>query len=182
MQCPCDRAFRVKDELAGKKIRCPACKQILLVPAPEIEIFVEDDAAHYLMAEEPKAKKPVAARADEDEEERDERVTAKPAAWVKPAPRREEEEDERPRRRRDEDDEVRPRRKNKIPRRERDEGSGFPAIAISPAIISGVLMMVGAVVWFVLGIVLIDRIFFYPPILFILGIGAVWRGATGQED
>lgn len=43
-------------------------------------------------------------------------------------------------------------------------------------------MMVGAVVWFVLGIVLIDRIFFYPPVMFVLGIGAVWRGATGQED
>ncbi len=176
MHCPCDRAFRVKDELAGKKIRCPACKQVLLVPAPEIEITVEEDAAGYLMAEEPapRVRKPVKTRdEDEEQEDNDERITSKPAAWPKPAPRREYDEDPSPRRKK-----RRPRRRD-----DDDERSGFlPAISISPTIITGLLMMIGAVVWFVLGLVLIDRIFFYPPIMFILGIGAVWRGATGQED
>lgn len=39
----------------------------------------------------------------------------------------------------------------------------------------GVLSMVGAVVWFVLGL-MADRIFIYPPILFILGLIAVVNG------
>ena len=43
-------------------------------------------------------------------------------------------------------------------------------------------MMVGAVVWFFGALFFLDRIFFYPPIMFVLGIGAVIRGFTGQED
>ena len=39
----------------------------------------------------------------------------------------------------------------------------------------GVGMMVGAVVWFVVGW-MAGRIFIYPPILFVLGIAAVGRG------
>ena len=41
-------------------------------------------------------------------------------------------------------------------------------------------MMVGAVVWFVAGLAA-NRIFFYPPVLFILGIVAVFKGITGRE-
>lgn len=33
--CKCGRKFRVKDEAAGKKVRCPDCQKILLVPDPE---------------------------------------------------------------------------------------------------------------------------------------------------
>jgi hypothetical protein len=42
-------------------------------------------------------------------------------------------------------------------------------------VILGVLMMVGAVVWFVLGI-FAGWVFYYPPILFIVGIVAVVKG------
>jgi len=41
-------------------------------------------------------------------------------------------------------------------------------------------MMLGAVVWFFLGLAA-GRIFFYPPILFVFGIGAVVRGFTGRN-
>src|SRR5262245_6841787 len=35
--CPgCGRNLKVKDELAGKRIRCPDCGQVLLVPAGEL--------------------------------------------------------------------------------------------------------------------------------------------------
>jgi len=43
------------------------------------------------------------------------------------------------------------------------------------AIGGGVAMMVGAVVWFVVGW-MAGRIFIYPPILFVLGIVAVAKG------
>jgi len=52
----------------------------------------------------------------------------------------------------------------------------------SKAIWGGVGMMVGAVVWFVVGW-MAGRIFFYPPILFVLGIVGVAKGlmAPSQE-
>src|SRR5712691_7766517 len=37
VECRCSRTFRIKDELAGKKVRCPDCKSILNVPEPERE-------------------------------------------------------------------------------------------------------------------------------------------------
>src|SRR5262249_15167147 len=30
--CPCGKRMRVRDELAGTKVQCPACRQVLLVP------------------------------------------------------------------------------------------------------------------------------------------------------
>jgi hypothetical protein len=34
LTCGCGRSFHLKDELAGKKIRCPECRRVLSVPAP----------------------------------------------------------------------------------------------------------------------------------------------------
>ncbi|MFO1003686.1 MAG: hypothetical protein U0936_25425 [Planctomycetaceae bacterium] len=45
---------------------------------------------------------------------------------------------------------------------------------------TGILMMVGAVVWFVVGL-MGDRIFFYPPVLFVLGIISFFKGLFGSE-
>src|SRR5215831_3956291 len=45
----------------------------------------------------------------------------------------------------------------------------------------GVGMMVGAVVWFVLGW-MAGRIFFYPPILFVLGVAAVGKGLMAPAE
>jgi hypothetical protein len=44
----------------------------------------------------------------------------------------------------------------------------------------GLLMMLAATVWFFGGLAY-GRIFFYPPILFLLGIGAIIRGFMGKE-
>ena len=43
------------------------------------------------------------------------------------------------------------------------------------------VMMIIAVAWFVAGIVWADRIFFYPPILFVIGIVAIVKGLMGGE-
>lgn len=54
--------------------------------------------------------------------------------------------------------------------------------SISPGKIAlGLLMMLGAVVWFVLGLAA-DKIFFYPPILFLFGIGSVIKGFLGHSE
>ena len=51
----------------------------------------------------------------------------------------------------------------------------------SKAIWAGVGMMVGAVVWFVVGW-MAGRIFFYPPILFVLGIASLVKGLMAPAD
>jgi hypothetical protein len=44
-------------------------------------------------------------------------------------------------------------------------------------IVSGIGMMVGAVVWFIAGL-LVGWIYFYPPILFVAGVVAVFNGLS----
>jgi uncharacterized Zn ribbon protein len=35
--CDCGKEFKVKDEIAGKRVKCPACQTVLTVPAAEEE-------------------------------------------------------------------------------------------------------------------------------------------------
>ncbi len=44
----------------------------------------------------------------------------------------------------------------------------------------GLLAMVVAVLWFVIGL-MDDIIFFYPPILFVIGLGAMFKGGSKGE-
>ena len=44
----------------------------------------------------------------------------------------------------------------------------------------GLLAMVGAVVWFMAGL-MTDTIYFYPPVLFVIGLGAFMKGATKSD-
>ena len=54
------------------------------------------------------------------------------------------------------------------------------ARASNGSIITGILMMVGAVVWFVAGLAG-DVIFFYPPVMFVLGFIALVKGLMRTE-
>jgi ribosomal protein S27E len=47
---------------------------------------------------------------------------------------------------------------------------------LGSGVLGGMGLMAGAVIWFVLGIVLIDRIFIYPPIMFIIGLVSFIKG------
>jgi hypothetical protein len=132
---------------------------------------------------------------DEDREDRDEdRVERRPPPRRarsdsaieerrRPGPRsRADDEEDRPAPRSrvdDEEDTPVPRRKRRRRRRRESERSGYGKGALS-SIIVGVLMMVGAVVWFVGGLA-VGFIFFYPPFLFIFGIVAVVRGLMGHD-
>jgi hypothetical protein len=49
-------------------------------------------------------------------------------------------------------------------------------------IIGGILMIVIAVVWFVVGYFAADRIFFYPPILFVIGLLSIVKGLFGGGE
>jgi hypothetical protein len=162
----------VKDDLAGRKIRCPGCKEVLKVPEPAMD---DEDAAELLLMEgPPPAKPPQPPVAD------DYGVLEK----VKPKARRIDRDDDDDAEK--EDRSERRRRKRRDPWRQaesrEERGGAFSGIAVSPSITTGMLMMVGAVVWFCLGIMLIDTIFFYPPVMFVLGAAAVVKGILGRED
>jgi hypothetical protein len=51
LSCPCGRSFKLKDELAGRKVRCPACRRVLAVPRPEREVDPDDQVLEALPAD-----------------------------------------------------------------------------------------------------------------------------------
>jgi hypothetical protein len=155
VQCVCGRSFKAKDEHAGKRGRCPGCGQVLEIPTPEPG---EDEILGVLLADDPPGQaKPSAVRAEPPRE---------PADW-------------------------RPPREPSLPRREDVRAlkrkAGPPVVfeqgwfgSLNAGVIGGLLMILIAVVWFVAGLAA-GIIFFYPPILFVLGIVALVKGATGSK-
>jgi hypothetical protein len=173
LTCSCGKSLRIKEELAGRKVRCPGCRDILTVPEFEAE-------------PEPEPELLEAVAADPEEGEDDHRVTARPESRSsRPVRRREPELDSPPpRKRRDPDLETPPPRKRR-PRRKswrdepgRGERGGFGGI--NAGIGGGILMILIAVVWFVAGLAG-GIIFFYPPILLVIGIGALIKGMTDNR-
>ena len=163
LSCDCGRALRVKDELAGKKIRCPQCRSILVVLAKKSEA---DDLVLEVLAAD-----------DEDEANRGSSrraaIQSEPPE-VKPV-----------RRRAVEDEEPMPRKR---PRPRREIRRGGPSVtfergwfgSVNAGVIGGVLMMIIAVVWFVVGLAC-GILFYYPPILFVIGIIAIIKGGLGNN-
>ena len=47
--CVCGKSLHAKDELAGKKTRCPGCGSVLTIPAPEPAPVDDDAVADYLL-------------------------------------------------------------------------------------------------------------------------------------
>lgn len=189
--CACGKTLLLKEEFAGRKVRCPNCKETMVASAPEEaraeevpELDVEEVAvtatpplvtpapASFEFEEDRPRSRPKRRDEEEDEGEDDDRPRRKSRSRDED----EEEDDDRPRRRkrRDEDDDDDPRSKRLPPAPEINNTTPLATIGV------GILMMFGAVVWFVGGL-FFDYIFFYPPILFILGIVAVVRGAMQKE-
>ncbi len=166
LSCECGRALRVKDEAAGRKVRCPGCGNVLPVPRPATDTDAEDEALDILLTESAgnESPSPPPKAAAEHVQEPPRRPAPPPESsrpsWARQAAS------------------ERPKAAAKIRKKRREESGG--GIAIHPSIIAGVGMMVGAAVWFFVGLSF-NYIYFYPPILFVLGIGAVIRGFTGQE-
>lgn len=182
VECECGRAMRVKDEMAGKKGRCPSCNGILLIPAVaappplrEVQPAADDED------ERPRRRESIRTRPDDEDDDRPRR---------RPPLRRDADEDDaddRPRRpaarsrEEEEEDEDRPRRPRPRPRLARERPSrGGGGFAVSGTVAGGLLAMLIAVVWFVGGLA-VGIIFFYPPVLFILGLVGFIRGLAGGE-
>jgi hypothetical protein len=52
--------------------------------------------------------------------------------------------------------------------------------SFSSGVVGGLLMIIIAVVWFSLGFAA-GRIFFYPPILFFIGLASIFKGISGRS-
>jgi hypothetical protein len=61
------------------------------------------------------------------------------------------------------------------------EGRRLPMVFINKEVAAGVVMIVAAIAWFVGGLLWLNRIFFYPPILLVLGIAAIYKGFTAPD-
>lgn len=59
-------------------------------------------------------------------------------------------------------------------------GRSFEGRILKGSVGGGALAMGGAAVWFVAGL-MNDVLFFYPPILFIIGLIAFFKGLAGGE-
>jgi hypothetical protein len=171
--CDCGKILKVKEELAGRKGRCPACQAVLTIPRPDSE----DEMMQMLLGDssESDERLTTAGSASSSPVEADEGMTTRP-----PAPQA----DRPSRTRRDEADVPRlPRRKELIKRQPaRRSGVAFEEGwfgSLNAGVIGGLLMMLIAVVWFVVGL-MGNIIFFYPPILFVIGLGAIFRGLSNR--
>ena len=157
VKCECGRSLRVKDEAAGRRIKCPDCEAVLRVPKPEEPDVVEDAEAE----EPPPSRKPGPPP-----------VPKKSA--VAPAQRKSRFEDEDE----DEDDKPKPRKPKKKKKGPVAEESGTSPLR---TILGGVASMVIAGVWFGLGLAS-DRIYIWPPIMFVLGFLALCRGIWEHQQ
>lgn len=59
-------------------------------------------------------------------------------------------------------------------------GQGFGSI--SSGVSGGVLLMVVAALWFFAGIVVANRIYIYPPVMFVIGVLAMIKGSTTSKS
>ena len=144
--CSCGKKYRVKETLAGKKIRCADCAELIKVP---LQV-----AGHDAQFDEYASLLPAASDQEESEPS------------------------------------LPPRLKRRSKTTKRDVASDKPARkkllkkgwfeSTQAGVLGGVLMIVIAVAWFVLGLAG-GRIYFYPPILLVIGVVAVCKGLFYSE-
>lgn len=169
--CGCGKKLRIKDELAGRKIRCPECKAVVPVRAPERS--AEDEALDVLLSESPDDERPAPPAEPEPAPEpvsaRDSEgygVQAPPA--TPPVPK--------------------PKLPPSVKKVKKESSRGAPLVtfeegwfgSVNSGVLGGLLMMVIAAVWFFLGLAA-NRIFFYPPVLFVIGFISILKGLGGEE-
>ncbi len=162
LKCDCGRSFRLKDELAGRKVRCPACQTLLTVPDPK----AEEEAVAALLADD----------ADEPQEPPRAGIRAEPPSPEQPLPRPRPSDESSPRRALAGPVPAASREKRPPSRRAGSEPEWFARI--NPTTVGGLLMMLLAVIWFVFGLA-VGIIYFYPPILFGLGVISLVKGLSG---
>jgi hypothetical protein len=179
LSCDCGRALRVKDELAGKHIRCPDCKSILTVPVQEIRVQerilelipIEDD-------EDPEELLLEVIPVDDEEKA--------PTRGPRRAAIQTELPEVLPARPSDiEDDPPPPPRPPRLRRgfrgrlRRTSASSGFFEGVNTGPIGCGGVMMVVSLLWLCTGLSM-GRLYYFPLFMLIAGIGTILKGLRGD--
>ena len=173
LNCACGKSMEVPDMYAGKRVHCPGCNEAVLVPAAE--------------QSEESAPTPQRQRRDEDGySDRLRDVNAQPERS-----RRDQSDsdangygDRRSRHDQEDRRDIRRliRKENDRPNRRLGAlstgGGGFGGV--NAGVGGGLAMMGIAVVWFFVALAA-GWIFFYPPILFVIGVIAVVKGLANGE-
>ena len=157
LQCRCGQKLEVNDDLAGRKVRCPKCSFILSVAKPDIE--AEHGAADVSVAGTP---------SDADKE----------LDWHKPDSPASTALTDRPPHRAPAP--VKKRRPASKRQRKKESRRRIVGVSINAEVATGLVMIVVAIAWFIGGLLWLHRVFFYPPILAILGIAAIIKGFTPE--
>lgn len=166
LTCSCGKVLHVCEGLAGHKARCPVCRAVLLIPKDEPR-SVEEEATKVLLADSSEELRTHVERADPGGIELDEPDPIERPLY-KPPPRQ-------------------PHRKP-APARIAPERPSDPPVSFekgwfgntNAGMVGGLLMMIIAVVWFVVGMAA-GLIFIYPPILFVLGFIALIKGLASRQ-
>ncbi|HXG12251.1 MAG TPA: hypothetical protein VNK04_21025 [Gemmataceae bacterium] len=149
LKCACGRSFAVKDELAGKKVRCPYCRGIIAIPEFAQEVG-EEEAIQTRPGGKP-AKESSRRSSVQDRPPKD-----KPGK--QPLLRAE----------------GLKRKKRRQPLVIEKEESP-PTALLNVGVVGGAIIMLIAAAWFTFGL-LHDTFFCYPPLMFTIGLFAVIRG------
>jgi hypothetical protein len=160
LKCSCGRLCRFRDVLAGRKTRCPQCGKILKVPLADDND--EDEPVELLVVDSPDDERGIRTGKREDSPRR--------------SRSREEEPTESSRRKG-------PRGKSLRKREKRQPLVAFEEGwfgSLNGGVVGGALMMFIAAVWFVIGL-WAGWLFYYPPILFVIGFIAMVKGCLGGE-
>lgn len=195
LTCECNRLLVVKDEFAGKKVRCPDCKQVITVPraAPLVAELIETRPAPPRRAVPP----PLPPMPPPEDAFAERPHKAPPGAIAK-RPTRDlyDEDDDYDRRDEDYDDDYdddrAPRKKKKKkpkPAGKRKSSYQSPHSGSRPGefgtinagVIGGLFMIGIAVIWFIVGL-MAGWLFYYPPILFVMGIVAIVKGMINGSE
>ncbi len=136
--CPeCERKLRVKDELAGRRVKCPGCSASITIPDADAQ-----PPAPKKAAVKPGKPAPAPARRPRDEEDEDE-APRRPARG-----RADDEDEERPRKKprpRDDDEDDEPRKKGG----KKAGGSSMPLVlGIGGGVLA--LLLVGGGIWWMM--------------------------------
>lgn len=165
-RCSCNQDLEVDDEFAGQEVSCPTCGRVVVAPAKRRV------AKPLVIAPPPKKSSGTTATSTRSGETPTRKPKSVSSAF--------DQVEDRPRRRpRDDEDEDEPRPKKKRKKKKKPAPSGGPNWS---AVGGGALFMFLAVVWFVGALVFLDRIFFYPPIMFVLGLLGMVGGFMGGGD
>lgn len=185
----CGSTIKAASKFRGKTVKCPKCGNSLKLPKlqkskqeasttvrkkprlVEITDFQEDDD----FLDEPRRKTRKSPPASEDQfddyEDDFEDYGDGDDHDFEPPPRR------TPSRKKKKKKKRKRRRSNSS-----DDGGvfGLENRMLSGGVLGGIGMMIGAVAWFVVGL-MNDYIFFYPPILFVVGLVAFFKGLFSSD-